>query len=329
MGTDALSRAEVSSLLGDTEPVAGQAAGLRRVGSERAPVEVRYDFRHAERVGIALARKLESLHESAARDFAAALAGFARCPVGVQVAGIEQVTYAEFVRQLASPTCFSLIKAEPLAANLALDISPTIVYPIIDRLLGGVHDSAQAVDRPLTGIERRLASRVVALWLDALRRSWRSLLAVEFELLRVETDPRLAGLVSPSELVMAVRYELTLGKISGPMALCIPFTAIDSLRAQIVDPGRSGTDAAHSPADVIRLQSTTVQLVAELAHVKIAVGELAGLRAGDIITTDQDIHSPLAVEVDGRARFHARLGAYKGRKAICIEGTIEPPGTPT
>ena len=62
-----------------------------------------------------------------------------------------------------------------------------------------------------------------------------------------------------------------------------------------------------------------------LAQTRIGTGELIGLRVGDIITTEKDVHSPLVVSIEGLPKFHARPGAYKGHKAIRIDGHIENP----
>ena len=74
-----------------------------------------------------------------------------------------------------------------------------------------------------------------------------------------------------------------------------------------------------------RSGAATVELVAELANVRIAASELIGLRVGDIITTETSIDSPLVITVDGQPRFHARPGAYRGCKAVSIEEQIESP----
>ncbi len=50
-----------------------------------------------------------------------------------------------------------------------------------------------------------------------------------------------------------------------------------------------------------------------------------GLRVGDVITTEKDVHSPLLVSVEGVPKFHAGPGAYKGCKAIRITEIIEDP----
>ena len=96
-----------------------------------------YDFKRPEHVGKEQIPALQMLHEGFGRNFGGALSGLLRSIVGVKLAGVNQLTYSEFLAGLESPSCFNLLKAEPLEGNLILDINPSILYPIIDRLLGG------------------------------------------------------------------------------------------------------------------------------------------------------------------------------------------------
>ena len=41
-----------------------------------------------------------------------------------------------------------------------------------------------------------------------------------------------------------------------------------------------------------------------------------------LITTEKDVGIPLVVSVEGRPKFHAQAGAFKGRKAIQVVGLI-------
>jgi flagellar motor switch protein FliM len=70
------------------------------------------------------------------------------------------------------------------------------------------------------------------------------------------------------------------------------------------------------------LRGSLVEVVVRLARTKISTGDLVGLRVGDIIATEKDIHSPVLVSVEGVPKFHARPGAYRGHKAICIHDAI-------
>ena len=333
MGERPLSQAELTSLVGSPEPAGGQAAGLRRFDRPAAtgtPRAVPCDFRWADRLKHDQVRALVSIAESAARHFAAALSGLARTTIETRVARVDDRTYGEFVNSLQSPTCFCLVDADPLAANLALEISPAILYPLIDRLLGGVHEPGQSLRRPLTEIERRLAARVASLLLDALHRSWKMLLDIDFELARVETDPRAAPAVPPSELAIVIGFEMSAGDVRGSLQLCLPHAALEPVGGRLSDFGRAQGDMPRGIAGVAGTEGTaggSVEIVADLAQLRMPADELAGLAVGDIITTDKATHSPLVVSVDGTPLFHARPGAYKGRKAICIEERLEPPGS--
>ncbi len=150
---DVLSQAEVESLLSAME--SGSAGEQRpelpgtpqRRASPGAPARPRekviaYDFKRPERVGKEQMRALQTLHEGFGRNFGAALSALLRSIVEVKLTSVDQLTYSEFVFSLENPTCFNLLRAAPLEGNLILDINPSILYPIIDRLLGGGRESA-------------------------------------------------------------------------------------------------------------------------------------------------------------------------------------------
>ena len=123
-----------------------------------------YDFKRPERVGKEQMRALQTLHEGFGRNFGAALSALLRSIVEVKLTSVDQLTYSEFVFSLENPTCFNLLKAEPLEGNLILDVNPSILYPIIDRLLGGGREGGPLARRPLTEIELRLVSRITSLF---------------------------------------------------------------------------------------------------------------------------------------------------------------------
>src|SRR6188768_4215229 len=96
-----------------------------------------YDFKRPERVGKEQMRALQSLHEGFSRNYSAALSALLRTIVEVKLTSVDQLTYSEFIFSLENPTCFNLLRAEPLEGHLILDVNPSILFPIIDRLLGG------------------------------------------------------------------------------------------------------------------------------------------------------------------------------------------------
>src|SRR4029078_5674087 len=189
MADEVLSQAEVESLLSAmeahtarggaaTEIEAPVIAGARP-GTRLREKVVPYDFKRPERVGKDQMRALQSLHEGFGRNFSAALSALLRSIVEVKLTSADQVTYGEFFFTLEKPTAYNLLRAEPLEGNLILDINPSILYPIIGRLLGGGRDSGPVSRRPLTEIELRLVSRITGLFLKELQHAWEGVLSLK------------------------------------------------------------------------------------------------------------------------------------------------------
>ena len=146
------------------------------------------------------------------------------------------------------------------------------------------------------------------------------------------TNPHLASVATPSELVTVVHGELTIAEASGAWKFCLPSKCLENVRDRLLGTMPGTPTVAGSPGSATSFADAsvpcgslpaTVELVAELATLRIGASELASLQIGDIITTDQGVESPLVVTVDGTPQFHARPGAFKGRRALCIEERLE------
>ena len=333
MADKALSQAEVESLLSTMEGAVGAAGGSRAPaghGPGGWPGEqvLPYDFKRPERIGKEQMRALQSLHEGFARTFGAELSALLRSDAHVALVSGEQIAFSEVVASLENPTCVSILRAELLESYLILEINPSILYPLIDRLLGGGNNSGSIARRPLTEIELRLAARITLLLLRELRKAWANVLPLNCSVERVETDPQLAQGVPPHEVVVLFGFEITLGEQCGLMNLCIPSTAIERISGKLTSSGwaSAGKSAAtpESAAHISReINRSLVELVVTLAETKISTGDLLELRVGDVITTDKDVRSSLDVAVQDVAKFLATPGALKGQKAIQIESAAQ------
>ncbi|MDA7950020.1 MAG: flagellar motor switch protein FliM [Pirellulaceae bacterium] len=338
MSDEVLSQAEVESLLNAMEVTTavpsgtdtGGAAQTSRVKEKITP----YDFKRPERVGKEQMRALQSLHEGFGRNFSVAISALLRSIVEVKLTSVDQLTYSEFVFSLENPTCFNLLKVEPLDGKLILDINPGVLYPIINRLLGGGTENTPPARRPLTEIELRLVTKVTDLFLKEMKDAWKGVVDLEPTVERVESNPQLVQIVPPNEVIILVSFELTIGEIRGMMNLCIPYNSIERIGSKLqanswTNYGRT-EDTVESKGQIGKqLEKSIVEVVVTLAESSITTSDLLSLRVGDIITTEKDIHAPLTVNVQGCAKYHGTAGAFKNRKAVQIDKMIaaeeEPP----
>jgi flagellar motor switch protein FliM len=328
MSGDVLSQSEVESLLTamdarEPDVIADAATSRIKHRDKISP----YDFKRPERVGKEQMRSLQTMHEGFGRNFGAALSALLRTIVELKLTSVDQLTYSEFVFSLENPTCFNLINAAPLEGQLILDINLSLLFPIIDRLLGGGSDSAPPARRPLTEIELRLVSRITDLFCKEMRHAWENVLELDLAIDRVESNPQLVQIVPPNEVVVLISFELTIGESRGMMNLCIPFNAIERISTQLssnnwVSYGKKTATPENIQRISSRLNGALVEVVVDLADTNISTADLIGLRVGDIIATEKDVQRPLVVSVEGRPKFHAQPGAFKGRKAIQVLGMI-------
>ena len=317
----------LSALGGEAEAAPDAAAATVRIFSnrrydDRPPIRD-YDFKRPERVSKDQMRALEQLHDAFARSFGAQLSGFLRTIVEVRITGIEQLTYAEFIRSLPNPTCFNLLSCEPLDGQICLEISPLIIYPIVDRLLGGSASQLYIPQRPLTAIERRLVCKITDRAEAALAEAWANITPVTFKLVDTESNPQLVQIVPPNEVVVVVGFEMKLGGRTGTSSLCIPFNVIepvvDKLSRQswhAYRRGRGNDGLRRTIAE--KLERAPLKAAAVLAETTITLEDLLHMTRGDVITTDKPASSPIVLEVEGRRKFLAHVGQYKGNRAVKV-----------
>jgi flagellar motor switch protein FliM len=216
---------------------------------------------------------------------------------------------------------------------LILDINPSILYPIIDRLLGGGKDLSPPARRPLTEIELRLVSRITGLFLAEMKHAWENVVNLNLVVDRVESNPQLVQIVPPNEVVILISFELALGDLRGMINLCIPFNAIERIGNKLTNNtwstySRTGVNQETISTISQQMDRSLVEMIVTLAETRITTADLVGLRVGDIITTDKDVHAPLEVLVAGVPKFEASPGAFKGFKAIEVRNSTPTKNRP-
>ncbi len=323
--SDVLEQAEIDALLNAVDAgTAGDAsAEIARAESERMRNVSTYDFKRPERVSKDQMRAIESIHEGFARNFGASLSGFLRTIIEVRIATTEQLTYSEFIHSLPNPTNFNLLTAEPLEGQMCLEISPLIIYPIIDRLLGGSNSQTFIPQRPLTMIELRLVKRITDRALQNLTEVWSSMVKVQFELAEVENNPHLVQIVAPNEVVVVIGFEIKMGDRSGTMSLCVPFNVIEPVMGKLATQGWLAYKRKIAPESkrddlAYHLGHTQTELAATLAETSITVQEFLSLQVGDIIQTGKPATADVLLKVGGNTKYACSLGKYKDRRALRI-----------
>ncbi|MDR0362821.1 MAG: flagellar motor switch protein FliM [Planctomycetota bacterium] len=327
---DVLSQSEVDALLNAVDAGAMDISAAdtpsASLDEQELPEDVQiYDFKRPERVSTDQIRSIEMMHEVLARNLGASLSAYLRTIVEVKLASVEQLTYQEFLMSLPNPTCFNLLKCDPLDGSMVLEINPSIVFPILDKLLGGGHGDPIIPDREMSDIEWRLISHVTTETLTFLHECWKPIMDIDFHVTGRESNPMLMQIVPPNEVVILVCFEIKMGDASGMLNLCIPFPVIepkigDFSTIQTWFQTRRTSDTKEENAKLNEgIKSADLKAVVYIAKSHISMQELLRLKPGDLIMTKKDVSAPLLMTIGDRPKFWVYPGQHRHYKAVRID----------
>jgi flagellar motor switch protein FliM len=317
---DILSQDEVDLLLSAVTENKIEAPAESAVDGIRVSA---YDFRRPERVSTEQLKGLQSLFEAFAREASIVLPAFLRTIVRIDLNSIDQLTYDEFILSVSRPTSLNIINMAPLDGNAVIDLHPAIIFPIVDRVLGG-KGAPLSEPRELTEIEERIVARLVMMLLDSWKRSWEQLIEFNMTIMNQESDPLIVQIVAGSEMVILVGYEVHIGETVGAMNMCIPLVVINPILDQISSQThfrrRLTPEAASATREQVArsLHKVKVNLDAALGHVRLPISSLAALEVGDVVQLDTKAEYSFSVEIGGIVHYRAKLGRVGEHSAVQI-----------
>jgi flagellar motor switch protein FliM len=282
----------------------------------------RYDFKRPDRFSKDQLRMLEMMHEAFARHFGTTLSAFIRTIAEISVVSVRQSSYGEYVNGLSSPTALTVFSFEPLRGNCMLEFNPSIIFPIIDRVLGGPgHPIAK--ERDLTDIEQVVVGKLAVKALDSLRDAWERVARVTPEIVNKETNPQFVQLVAPSEMCLVIKFSLKVKEHKGVMSLCFPYMVLEAvvqkLSTQKWFTSNSGGSTPETRQHLQnRLRTTGLPVSVQMGTLTLTAAQLMKLKTGDVIPLNKSVSAQLDVFVENKRKFGGRPGVHSKRKAVMI-----------
>jgi flagellar motor switch protein FliM len=330
-----LSQEEVDALLKSHTKPAGKASG--GAGGDRGAVPVQakkaqvqrkvtlYNFRRPDRVSREQMRSLHFMHDRFARNFSSSLSAYLRTITEVNLVSVEQLSYQEFLLSVPDPTCFNAISIKPLEGALALEVNPTLVFPIIDKMLGGPGEPLKQL-RTMTDIEQSIFDGVLKLVLEDLREAWRGIVDLDFRIQARETSPQLIQIVAPNEVVLLVVFEVKMGPVTGMINLAIPSIILEPISTKFDQEMFTGykKSSTYEEARLLlaSLKRCGMEAAAEIRGTNLSMEEVLQLRAGDLIPLAKRFDAELDLCVDGIPRFVGLVALNpNGKRVFQVTGS--------
>jgi flagellar motor switch protein FliM len=330
--SDILSQEEVDALLsavsagGESETAMPKEESIAAPEIEAGKTLSLYDFRRPDRVSKDQMRTLQNLHESYARQFSTTLTNFLRTFVEIELVSVDQLTYSEFVMSISNPSCIYVFKMEPLEGNAILEINPSLVFFIIDRLFGGQGKPSEQ-NRELTNIEQNVINRIVERSLLDLKQVWEHIGIFNPKIETYETNPQFVQIAPPGETVILISLEVRMQNASGLMSLCFPYMLLEGVLNNLSGASwmSSQITSTAETRQIVEEEISSLELPVSvvIGQTKISIRDLLQLQRGDILALDKPYTSDLLVQIDGKTKMTAVSGLIGRKKAAKITRIIE------
>lgn len=287
-----------------------------------------YDLTNRDRIIRGQMPTLDAINEQIASILGTGLAGRTRLNLKVSSTPATLIKLVDFNALLAPPTIVGVIALGPGQGLALVALEPGLGDGLLAAALGDrkarVDDLGEA-RHELTSVERLVLKRLLTLLTDAMRRAWAPVLAVQPELLRFESDPRLAIIGPPNEAAILTTFEVS-GAMSGRVQLVLPFATVEPVKKSLASPPRvnAGSDSRFAARLADELAAVPVELAAVLGHAQLSVRRVLELGVGDVITLDTDEGSPVPVLIEGRAKLEGQPRIVGGSHAVVLEAGLRP-----
>src|ERR1700741_3485597 len=197
---------------------------------KREAPAVKFDFRRPDRIPKSQVRAIHLLHDPFFRNLVSSLSAFLRSYLTVNLVSVEQLSYSEFLDGLPSPTCILSLGLSPYDGSGVMELNPSLVFPILEMLLGGTGKSSASIQRDITEIEQKLLDGLFRIILHDLREAWKAVTAIDFIIESMETEPQLLHILAPNEAVVSIGIEIRIGETVGMMNIALPSIVIKMMR---------------------------------------------------------------------------------------------------
>lgn len=283
---------------------------------------VPFDFRRPDRIAKSQVRAIHMLHENFVRNLASSLAAYLRAYLTVNLISVEQLSYGEFLEGLPSPTCLVSMSLRPYDGNALAELNPSLIFPIIEIILGGKGRSAVAFKREITEIEQSLLETFFRIIMNDLKEAWKGVTFIDFKIDRVATEPQMLQILAPNEAVVAVAIEIRVGDNSGTLNIAIPSINIKMI-GQKFDQQWSLRKTEPTEAEQQRVLSlirdSYATVDARLRGPDLTVRDLLDLQPGDLLRFDYRIDQLLDCEINSISKFRGRVVNSNRKKAFLVE----------
>ncbi|WP_306029848.1 flagellar motor switch protein FliM [Stappia sp. MMSF_3263] len=314
-----LNQEEIDNLLGFNieDTIAADQSGIRAlinsamVSYERLPM-------------------LEIVFDRLVRLTTTSLRNFTSDNVEVSLDSISSVRFGDYLNSIPLPAILGVFKAEEWDGFGLCTVESSLIYSIIDVLLGGGRGmSAVRVEgRPYTTIESNLVRRMIEIIMHDMEQAFSPLSPVHYNLERLETNPRFAAISRPANAAILVELRIDMEDRGGKIEIMMPYATLEPIRdllLQMFMGEKFGRDPIWEGHLATEIYAAEVDVDAVLYETHMPLGRVLDLQVGETLLFDISPNDPVSIKCGGIPLTQGTMGKDEDAIAIRVERVLQKP----
>ncbi|WP_150525591.1 flagellar motor switch protein FliM [Roseibium sediminis] len=314
-----LNQEEIDNLLGFNveDTIAGDQSGIRAlinsamVSYERLPM-------------------LEIVFDRLVRLTTTSLRNFTSDNVEVSLDSINSVRFGDYLNSIPLPAILGVFKAEEWDGFGMITVESSLIYSIIDVLLGGGRGTTavRVEGRPYTTIETGLVHQMVSIILKDMEHAFAPLSPVHFNMERLETNPRFAAISRPANAAILVELRIDMEDRGGTVEIMMPYATLEPIRdllLQMFMGEKFGRDPIWEGHLASEIHAATIQVDAVLHETHLPLGRILNLDVGQTLVFDREPTDPVTLKCGNIPLTEGTLGKVEDAIAIRVSKNLRKP----
>ena len=314
-----LNQEEIDNLLGFSldDGFAGERSGVRAlidsaiVSYERLPM-------------------LEIVFDRLVRMTTTSLRNFTSDNVEVSLDSITSIRFGDYLNSIPLPAILTVFKAEEWDNLGLITVDSSLIYSIIDVLLGGGRGTSaiRVEGRPYTTIELNLVRQMIEIVLQDAESAFAPLSPVNFTLERLETNPRFAAISRPANAAILVELRIDMEDRGGKIEMLLPYATIEPIRDLLLQMfmgekfGRDPIWEGHLATEVF---ASEIEVDAVLFDRKMSLNDVMKLDVGQTLMLESGPDDSIDLKCGGVHLTDGVMGQHNGNISVQVSSELTKP----
>ncbi len=297
-----------------------QERGARSEPSKQEAREL--DLTSVERIARGRLPGLEMIYDRFTRNVRAAFTRELEASCSLEFGGLKQEKYGVWLKSLSAPVCAHLFSMAPLGGTGLFMLSGVLAEQLVDILMGGKGMFVgKRREREYSDIERRLLAKFISKLVEEYGVAWEPFARLTPIYKSMESAPQAINVASPTDTVSAAVLEVEIAGKKSELTVVVPMFSLNPIREKL-EAGNMASTASRDNSAASKLSAhlcaTKVGVSVVLAEGKLKGRDVLNLKVGDVIPLEAAADADAVVKVEGRPKFHAKIGSKSGNRAAVI-----------